>query len=271
MSGLYQQIAAATGRTDLPIIYRDQLIDPGCLSLIEFGHGWGYAAQASPIAAGTVLRNYHRSGNTVAINGTPVWSGRCMVLAGVSTIGLLGAEWLLASTVTHFAIGGFWKMPTSGYLVSGTGTGAASLFGWAQANGANGQYGVRVNYNRATGVAQNVYLLANNSLVDVTPVWPADGAIHHFAMEMERITPTTFQIRLYVDGLLVFTSSALAWSGSLVVPGTGVPTIGAFVPTYIDTKGAIGRLWLWNLSNAGSKSIGELIAADIAQNAGRFS
>ena len=248
MTGLYQATTDVTGRTDLPQWERDQFIGPSFLSYIKFCKKWGYKAQASPIASGTVLRNYCQTGTGVTINGTPTYSGGMMVLSSTSTIGLLGNEWKLASTVSWFAVGGFFKIPMSGYTVSGTGTGSSFIIGWTQTNGGNTQYGIRINYNKATGVASNVYLSMNAVQVDITSVIPTDGAAHQYAAEMQKITDTTFLIKFYVDAALVYTSSAQTWSGSLVVPGGGAPMLGPYyAAAATDEKGAIGEAWIWNV------------------------
>jgi hypothetical protein len=270
MPAIIEQVGISTGRTDVGILYRDQLIDPGCISLLDFNHKWGYAAMATPVAANTNMRNYRRSGNVAIVAGTPAWSGGMLIISGAATQVALGTEWKLPSTCSHFAIGGFMKVPLSGFTINGTGTTYASLFGWSQTNGSNTQYGLRALYDKATGLANNIYLSMNGVVVDIKSVIPTDGLVHHYAFEMYANTSNTFQIKVYIDGILVYTSTAQTWSGSLVVPSSSAPYIGAY-GNNTDAKGAVGRLWLWDLTVAGSKTITDLIIADITQNPSRFS
>jgi hypothetical protein len=265
-SGILQQIAGySSGRTDKPIIQRDALIDARCLGLYDFGRKWGYLAQASPIAAGTAIRSYKRGGNTATVAGAPAFTGGMMLLSNVAQTVPLPAEWRLPSTNTHFAIGGYLKIPKPGYPSGGTGTAYSAYIGWTATNGSNPQYNLRALYDAATGVLNNVYLSMNVSVIDITAATPNDRLAYHYAFEFVVVTSTTFQAKVYVDGALVFTSVAVAYSGALIVPSSGTPTLG------IGAAGAIGRIWLWDLSATKSKTIGDLIAADIAANTSRFS
>jgi hypothetical protein len=263
----YQATTEVADAVSKGTFYRDELCDPGCLGLFDLGDAWGYAAQASPIAAGTNIRSYKGKlgapvGNPAVVAGAPAWAGNMMVLSNVSQIVALPAEWKLPATNTHFAIGGYFKIPKAGYPSGGAGT---AYFGWTAANGSIPQYNLRTLYNAATGVATNVYLSVNGAIIDVTAAIPSDGLVHAYAFEFVVTTSTTFQAKVYVDGALAFTSAALTYSGTLAVPASGAPTLG------IGAAGAIGRIWLWDLTVTGSKTIGDLIAADIAQNTGRFS
>lgn len=275
MSGakVEQIVGYSSGRTDLSILQRDILVDPGCIGLYDFGHGWGYAAQATPIAANTPLRNYKRGGNTAIVTGTPAFAGGMMVCTTMSHLATLPAEWKLPANATHFAFGGFMKIPKTGYPISGSGAVAADFMGYLQTNGALIQWQLRGSYNQATGVLSNLYAGANGSQFDVLSSLPADSetAVHHYAVEFLVLTSTTFQIKFYVDGSLAATSPTYTYTGSLNQPSGGVSGIGAHYAAGLACKCSFGRVWMWDLSVVGSKSITDLITADIAQNSGRFS
>ncbi|MGC5796501.1 hypothetical protein [Sphingomonas sp. NFX23] len=274
MSGPYEYSVGQIVPNPIGTLYADELLDivPGAIALYDFGDPWGYLAQASPIPAGTAIRSYLDAGNTAIVSGAPGWSGNMMRLTSVAQSVALPAEWKLPTSTTRFAVGGYMTIPRSGYAINGTGTGFSSLFGWSQTNGSNTQYALRVNYDRATGLSSLIYFYANGYAADITAAIPTDGAVHHYAFEMSVLTSTTFVVKVYVDGVLAFTSAAQTWTGSLVVPvgGTG-PMLGAYYPNATDIKGAIGRIWLWDLTATGVKTIADLNAADIAGSVGRFS
>ena len=159
------------------------------------GHAWGYKPQVSLIAAGTSLRNYRRSGNPVIVNGTPVWSNGMMLLNSISTIALLGAEWKLASTISQFGFGGFFKIPLTGRAINGTGRGLASLFGLVATNGSSLQYGIQVPYDKTTGIPSNVYLGMNGPLSNIKAYVSSDGLVYRDAAKMSIVSSTIFKCR----------------------------------------------------------------------------
>ncbi|WP_179505659.1 MULTISPECIES: hypothetical protein [unclassified Sphingomonas] len=263
-----QQIAGSTGRTDLPKLRRDYLIDDGCKGLFDFGRKWGYAGQASPAAAAAPIRPYRREGTPTTVIGTPTWTGGMMNLRGAGQKILLpAADWLMTAAATSFSIGGFFKIFTSGFTpLPGSGTASADVFVACQANGANAQYRLNTLYDTSGNVTK-VYLGFNGSLFDVTSVTPMDNAVHHYAISFLQVSPTTWQGFFYVDGVLVYTTPAQNYSGALVVPTSNIGLGAAYTAS---CNCAVGRIWLWDHSVAGVKAIAALLAADIAQNGGRF-
>lgn len=266
----YRKIAGFTsGRTDLPILQRDALIDAGTVGLFDFAHGWGFPRMASPVAAGENLVNYVRGG-AVAANG-PVerpWA----ITSGISVNGGSGstkvnlpASWQFPANMSRMAVGFFAKISTSNINNAGN----AQVIGCRSASG--NQWGLFLNYanNAYTGVA---VLTFNGSAFNMTGVIPTDGLVHHYVPEFIA-TGTQYSVRLWIDGVLVYSSAAQSYGGSIVQPGA-VPAIGYFYNNASSTVAAgfsISRIWLQDLSAVGSKTLAAMIAQDRAENAARFS
>jgi hypothetical protein len=264
-----QQIAGQTGRTDQSKLRRDYLIDDGCKGLFDFGYKWGYAGQATPVAAGAPVRPFRRDGVGTTVTGTPTWTGKMINLRGTGQKILLpSADWLMTAAATNFSVGGFLKVYRTGFTPAPTsGTASADVFVACLSNGANAQFRLNTTYD-TSGNLSKVYLGFNGALFDVTSVMPTDEAVHHYATEFRQITSTTWQAFFYIDGVLVYASTAQTYAGSLVVPATPVMGMGAAYTA--SSNCAIGRIWMWDLTVAGSKNIADLLATDLARNAGRF-
>lgn len=269
-----QKLGGPSGRTDIDVLPRDFLIDKGCKALFDFGYQWGYPAQVTPAVNGSQVRAYPYAAANSAIAGAPTWTGKMLNFAAKGqNVSLPVADWGLAASATNFVIGGFAKIPMTGYPSSGSGTAlAGGVFGYLLSNGANAQYNLYPTYNAATGALVAVYAALNGVQFDVTSYIPTDGAVHHYALEFRKIDSATWQAFFYVDGVLVFASSAQAYSGSIVVPAGGLCAIGSpATGVFVTALVSVGRLWLWDLTVSGSKTVTALIAADITQNSGRFS
>ncbi len=265
-----QQIAGSSGRTDLPKLRRDFLIDDGCKAMLDFGRKWGYPAQVTPAVNNSLIRPYKReNSNTSVITGTPTWTGGMLNFrAQNQKVGVNVLEWTVAASATNFVVGGFFKLYTTGFSqVFGSGVANADIFNACNSNGALGQYRLYSTYNPSGNRVSTLFGF-NGAFFDVTSVFPFDDLVHHVAIEFRQITPTAYQAFLYVDGAQVYASSVTTYTGSINTP-TGVAGVGGAYTAYPNC--AVGRYWLWDLTVSGSKTVTQLIAADIAQNAGRFS
>jgi hypothetical protein len=265
----------SSGRTDLPKVQRDALIDDGTLGLFDFNHGWGYAAMATPVAASAPFRNYVRGGADIANNGTAkTWtSGKVnFTTRAMNNLIALPNTWRLPTTATHFAIGFIASVAMTGPAL-GSGTLNGEIFGCWGATGR--QYAMYTAYDGATGAVSAVFVTMNGIPFNVTTGFPTDGAKHHFAIEYNLLTASTWNMVLYVDGVITYTSATQTGSnGTFIDGGANVPAIGTYYVTgtnsYTTALFSIGRIWLQDLSAAGSKTLAAMIAQDITANSNRF-
>jgi hypothetical protein len=276
---MYRKVTGLrTGRTDLPVIQRDAIIDAGTVAVFDFCHGWGYPEMVSPVAGGKSLQNYVRGG-APAVNGAAdkTWSvnSGIRIPNGDSTQKVsLPAAMVIPANYTHFALGFFAKIDA--VPTTGNGTRTAQVIGCRGAT-AGSQYGF--NLQITSGGITNVQITLNGKNFSPAPAdisYPNDGLMHHYVMEYVETGPTTMVAQLYIDGVLVYVSAGQAvTSGSFVQPDSGtLPAFGRYAPAS-GTVSAMGvmmaRVWLQNLAMAGSKTITQMIAQDRAQNASRFS
>lgn len=265
----------SSGRTDIPPVQRDALIDAGTIGLFDFGHGWGYPAMTSPVAAAAPFKNYVRGKADIANDGTAkTWTGGRLAFTQrlVSSAVPLPLDWRLPTSTTHFALGFFARFPTTGPAL-GSGTLDSEVVGcWGNAGR---QYALFLKFDGSNGNFVSAHMTMNGSAFNVTAGFPTDGLSHHFAMEYTLLTPTTWNARLYVDGVLTYTSVTVTGaSGLLVDGGANVPAIGTFYVTntnsYTSAIFSIGRIWLQDLAVAGSKTLAAMIAQDRAAHSARF-
>ncbi|GAM00574.1 hypothetical protein [Sphingomonas parapaucimobilis] len=270
MSGIFRRLVGySSGRTDLPKLQRDSVVDDGTIGLFDFGHGWGYLAQVGPVAAGAQLRNYDRDGGIAVADAAIPWSGGMVKFDGLGQSITLPAEWKLPPSTTDFAISMTGRIPRSGYPSGGTGQKSTQILGCA--SGGVIQYSFLVLYDAATGQLSGLQLgLNNEGPVVPAALFPDDAAAHHYALRWRATSATASMIEFYIDGALRFTA-AVGYAGALSQPDrpAKLGQYWNFVPDAM--RGAIGRVMLQRLDVAGSKPIGELIAADLAAGQGRFS
>ncbi|NKJ43184.1 hypothetical protein [Novosphingobium sp. SG720] len=255
------------------VLQRDKIIDEGTIGLFDFGYKWGYAARVSPVVGGTSFANFVKGG-APAVNGplAKAWAGNQIAfpMGHASANVALPAAWKMPAGASHFAIGFLGKVATSGYPTGAAGTQNALILGCRA--GGNAQYQFYFQYDKTTGAMTRAFLGFNLQLFDITAFMPTDGLEHHFAIEFEVITASTWQARFWVDNAIKYTSPPQAWSGALNQAGAAVPAIGAYyqASTYETAAFSIGRIWLQDPTIAGAKSIAAMNAADFARNFARF-
>lgn len=270
MSGIFRRLVGySSGRTDLPKLQRDSVVDDGTVGLFDFGHGWGYLAQVGPVAPATSFRNYDRDGGAAVVDAAIPWSGGMLKFDALGQSVTLPAEWKLPADTKEFAISVTGRVPRSGYPTGGSGTKSTQILGCA--SGGNIQYSFLVLYNAGNGALEGLQLGINTE-GPVVPanLFPDDGLPHHYVMRWRVTSPTASILEFYIDGALRFTSP-VGYAGTLAQPDrpAKLGQYWTFVPDAM--RGAIGRVLLQRLDKAGSKPIGELVAADFAAGQGRFS
>jgi len=269
MSGIFRRLVGySSGRTDLPKLQRDSVVDDGTVGLFDFGHGWGYLAQVGPVAAGAQLRNYVRSGGIAVADTVIPWSTGMVKFDAIGQSVTLPAEWKLPPSTKDFAISMTGRIPRSGYPGGGNGQKSVQILGCA--SGGVIQYSFLVLYDAATGQLTGLQLgLNNEGPVVPSAIFPDDAVAHHFAMRWRATSAAASIIEFYIDGALRFTA-AVGYAGALSQPERPAK-LGQYW-TYIPDamRGSIGRVLLQRLDVPGSKPIGEFIAADLNAGQGRF-
>lgn len=246
---------------DATTVYRDAIIDDRFLGLIDFVGAYSYGGQPGQIPTGTPIRDLQYDAPpsialtpiTKAINGIAL-------NRGVERIGL-GANWRLPVGVTHFAMGWWLDLDTTGYGTSGTADVPYSIAGYKREAGGTStsyQWLVNVFAARPAGTLKTLQFQGNGKTVN-TP-YPAAG-LHALHFEYQ-VVGANHLCRLYIDGALVVTSSSTA-QGYVNPDASDFPAIGQFTSSFPNTvKGLIKRCWLTRLDQPGD-ALGVIIAKDM--------
>ncbi|WP_347092588.1 hypothetical protein [Sphingomonas parapaucimobilis] len=269
MSGQYQRQLSRNGMVGFSP-QRDEAVDAGTIGLFDFGHGWGYFEQVTPMAAASQLRNYVRLGGAAVADTAVPWTGNMVKFDTVGQSITLPPECRLPANCTDFAVAWWGKIPKTGYPSGGSGQKAGQVLGCA--SGGFVQYTVSPLYDGATGNLNSVQLGINFEGPTVpASTFPDDNSAHHYLMRWRVVSATKALLEFYIDGALRFSTADLNYNGALAQPDRA-PRLGQYWTNVPDAlRGSIGRIVVQRLDIAGSKRLPAMLAAEIAAGRGRFS
>lgn len=259
-----------SGRTDLPKFKRNSATDDTTAGFFGLAKPWGYEAQANPIAAGTLLRNYVRGESDAVVGAAtlPFADGMAeFAYDGTGFIKMPVDQWVLPADAEHFAIGFIGEVETTGYPTS-SGTVRNSIFG--NRAGGNIQYDLKMLTSLTTGAVTGVELsMGTNSVTQILGGFPTDGAKHQFCFEWEKTGPTAMQYRVWIDQAVTFESGSLAYAGTF--PQNAGFTNPGFGKHYTNTgyncaNMRIGEMWLERLEGKNQQYLRDFLERDRKRN-----
>lgn len=241
----------------IPFLPRDAIIDARTAGLVDLGSRWAIDPTPRTLVLDELFKDLVRGGLDANVRTGIPFTGNALQLQGASQLVRLGANWKVPS-VPHFAVGFWIDLTKTGYDTT------VMVLGGYKDQAAN-QYQWHFAAQASAGTMTNLLFIANGKSLLATA--PAAG-LHQIVGEYE-VVGTDHLVRIYIDTVLVATSTVSAQSYVLPVAGNN-PGIGLYTPSYAETFIAdVHRAWLQRLDTAG-KSLAEIMALDYQRNLSRF-
>lgn len=260
-----QRNKSSSGDASRSILYRDRVIGTDTVGMIDLSNQWCYD-QADPTVVNGAVRELVRGAPVAEFRSSAPFSGHGVAL-GAGEMLRLGDNWRLPSTAKHYGFVLWAAIQRTGYDTAAAGLGYGMTAGFWSAD-AGAQYMIGIVLDRGTAV--HVRLLADNAAVDIPAISYATGNPRQYGLEV-KISGSTKVLTAYVDGEIAGEKTA-SFDGALPVPdaNSAHPMIGKAVGWTYPTIGKAYGASLHNLSG-GRRSFNDILAADIAARADRFS
>ena len=255
-----------SGDTTLPIAYPDAARDPGTLCILDMRDPASYESgtlppSGSPLGEGTLLYDWVAEAFNVATRGTNSGGvgGAGIVYDTANQYAILPASCKLAAGATHFGFGA-WIKPSRPAITTGQYAAIGSYC--TSTSAANIQWLIQ-----QAGALPDVYAgYVSGALVNITVT---AGEVAQVFWEAA-VSAGNVTVRGYKNGVLVGTSAPYALAGGVLPVPAANAYIGSFLFQSPGWRGQIGRFLFQDFSVAGSRTVTDFLANDLALNAGRF-
>lgn len=271
MTGRIEQLLGVSYATGTKL-YRDVSINAGTKALFDVSSAW--AGGAKDISAGAQIKSLSDEDSVASFTKAHSYANGGMVFTGVNgDMFTLPAAMAPQPAETHWLVTVWMKMSNRGAGTAGTANNQTLSFATATLNDAT-QSMLTLLCNPSSGAAPasiSVFARGKNySGLASALASIYDNALHQVAFELQLSSDgTTQQLKVYVDGVAVYTSS----NGAVATTIPAAPT-----QRYIGTSSVFPLAWAGNFYRcrkddltATTQTAAQILTADYSSAIGRFS